>query len=265
MQKFISDTLLRGRESIIYAFKQLRKKLKQKGKGETQIEILTVKAENLIPAQTEVNQKTLKKYTLSRKHARNVKEFHDKAVTTQTNDRREIHQTDTVHRSIKERAPEERGSCDQPSEKNSVEFINENTLVLKSKRNDSYCNNTSSFDMLPNEVIVIILDMAIKSSSFAWPNHVCSVVQRLRGVCSRFTRCVDMVKPKLPRVHIPAAEPGLRSVCSLTRKFGQYSGLIMAVKQIIAHAQWNRAWLLLVADRFGWFIVKNIFWKKRKD
>ena len=52
---------------------------------------------------------------------------------------------------------------------------------------------------------------------------------------------------------------------SKTRKFGQHSGLIMAVKQIIAHAQWNRAWLLLVADRFGWFIVKNIFWKKRKD
>ena len=109
-------------------------------------------------------------------------------------------------------------------------------MVVNSKEKDSYCNDKPSFDMLSNEILALILGMVIKSSKLAWPDHVYTVVKRLLGVSSRFQQCVDdVIRSKLPRLHMPNGESGLKSVCSLKKKFGPYSGLFIAVKEIIGH------------------------------
>lgn len=69
--------------------------------------------------------------------------------------------------------------CDQPSNKIDVKFIDKNTLVVNSKEKDSYCNDKPSFDKLSNEILALILEMVIKSSKLACPDHACTVVQRL--------------------------------------------------------------------------------------
>ena len=119
-----------------------------------------------------------------------------------------------------------------------------------------------SLDLLPNEVLEMIITIAISSSGFSWPNHICRVYQRLNNVNARFRQCVKKLRPLLPRVHYPSGQPGIISVCKLIRQYGSGSGLLLEIKIIISHPRWNSVWLRLVMEGLGKFIIFNIFWRK---
>ena len=53
------------------------------------------------------------------------------------------------------------------------------------------------------------------------------------------------------------------SVQRLIKHFGSYSGVILELKIIINSSKWNHAWVVLLPDVHSWFIVTNIFWRKR--
>ena len=55
------------------------------------------------------------------------------------------------------------------------------------------------------------------------------------------------------------------SVNKLSRHFGPSSGAIDAVKNSIAHKNWKSSWLILEKQRFSWFYIDRIFWKKKSN
>ena len=52
------------------------------------------------------------------------------------------------------------------------------------------------------------------------------------------------------------------SVRVLFKSFGQGSGLIMHVAELIGKKNWKSAWLLLLPDRNSWYTVQRIYWRK---
>ena len=107
----------------------------------------------------------------------------------------------------------------------------------------------------------MIITIAVSSSGFSWSNHICRVYQQY-NVNARFRQCVKKLRPLLPRVHYPSGQPGIISVCKLIRQYGSGSGLLLEIKRIISHPRWNSAWLRLVMEGLGKFIIFNIFWRK---
>ena len=83
---------------------------------------------------------------------------------------------------------------------------------------------TSSFDHLPNEIIAMIFETAIRSSN---PSDACIIFQRLRNVCSRFRQCVDTFTYLLPKIYYRDGSPSMISARRLIKEFGPSSGLII--------------------------------------
>ena len=72
----------------------------------------------------------------------------------------------------------------------------------------------------------------------------------------------------LPRIYINACDylPKPRksgelvvNIQRLIRNFGSASGIVMEVKRIVQSRFWNTAWLVLLSENYGWYIIKNIF------
>ena len=120
-------------------------------------------------------------------------------------------------------------------------------------------NKTSSFDHLPNEIIAMIFETAIRSSN---PCDECILFQRLRNVCSRFRQCADTFTYLLPKIYYRDGSPGIISVRHLIKEFGPSSGLMLELRRLINSNRWHHAWLELYAIGLGWFQIKNIFWRK---
>ena len=75
----------------------------------------------------------------------------------------------------------------------------------------------------------------------------------------------------LPRIYISACNylPKPRkngelvvNIQRLIRNLGSASGIVMELKRIVQPRFWNRVWLVLFSENYGWYIIKNIFWKK---
>ena len=54
------------------------------------------------------------------------------------------------------------------------------------------------------------------------------------------------------------------NVKRLNQFLGVHSGIIVEVRRIINNPRWCCAWLVLLAEAYDWYIVTNIYWKKRK-
>ena len=67
---------------------------------------------------------------------------------------------------------------------------------------------------------------------------------------------------RLPRIsynHRDTARNGCFSLRKLCKDFGSYSGLVLALKEIIANPRWINAWVeLLFAGVGTWFYVTNV-------
>ena len=95
----------------------------------------------------------------------------------------------------------------------------------------------------------------------------------LRNV-NQFWRIVadsQKFKQMLPRVYfswtdcLPAAKDGtvLVNINKIIKTMGKGSGLVASLKEIIDESRWHLAWLELLAQPYGWYIIQNILWKKR--
>ena len=76
-----------------------------------------------------------------------------------------------------------------------------------------------------------------------------------------------ITKLTLPRVYISVErvlnqKSGKRAV-SIQRLIKRFSGVILELKRIINSSKWNHTWVVLLPDVHSWFIVTNIFWRKR--
>ena len=126
--------------------------------------------------------------------------------------------------------------------------------------------------------------MLLASSTYEWPNHVVNDYNSLTTVnkiyFTKLTRYQDLFYkiafPKigyhyLPKIYIPfpdnppKAINGIRtvSVQQMIHLFGSFRSVMTELKQIINNKHWNTAWVMLVFYRLGWFIIENIFWKKK--
>ena len=110
-------------------------------------------------------------------------------------------------------------------------------------------------------------------STYEWPNHVVNNYDSLSLVDPFFKIILRRKGYRyLPRVYIPCedmlpkAVNGLRtvSVQRMIRSFGSFSGVMIELKQILNHKNWNIAWLVLVFEKLGWYVIEKIFWKNKK-
>ena len=115
-----------------------------------------------------------------------------------------------------------------------------------------------SMEILPTELIDMIIKMAVYSSGLSWPHHICRAYNQIYNVNRLFRDCIKKLRHRLPRIHFPLGELGYASVAKLIRQYGSGSGLLLEIKRIISHPRWNR----IYADANGWFIILNIIWQK---
>ena len=144
-----------------------------------------------------------------------------------------------------------------------IHFVPNNTLITNNvmqSRNSSH--DIVSMEILPTELIDMIIKLAVYSSGLSWPNHICRVYNQIYNVNRLFCDCVKKLRNRLPWIYFPLGELSYISVAKLIREYGLGSGLLLEIKQIISQLRWNRAWLKLYADANGWFIILNIIWRK---
>ena len=80
-------------------------------------------------------------------------------------------------------------------------------------------------------------------------------------------------KQMFPRVYfswtdcLPAAKDGkvLVNKNKIIKTMGKGSGLVVSLKETISESRWHFVVgaLELLAQSYGWYIIQNIFWKKR--
>ena len=127
--------------------------------------------------------------------------------------------------------------------------------------------------MLPLEILEKIFVFALTSSDFRFPTHVCWTLKNMLKAIPFFQPFEKIGIGHLPRIYIgddsylpKASKSGEITVNAqrLIRSFGSGSGLISELKRIVLSTKWNTAWFLLLAEAYGWYVVKDIFWKGKK-
>ena len=122
----------------------------------------------------------------------------------------------------------------------------------------------------PYEKLEQILSHVISRSDVSWPDHKCRLFCRIRSVNRQIYQIMESLKLTLPCAYISDErvlnqKSGERavSVQKLIKLFGSYSGVILELKRVINYSKWDHAWVVLLLYVQSWFIVTNIFWKKR--
>lgn len=143
---------------------------------------------------------------------------------------------------------------------------NNNNLVNESE-------NVNYLDILPEEVLEKIFRYAMVQSDNTFPNHVCWTYNNVRGAIARLPEfAIRNAVGFLPRLYInndkflPATDSSGEhhvNVKRLRQAYGTHSGLIRDVKAIVNCSKWHFAWLVLIAEAHGWFIIRNIYWKNK--
>ena len=166
-------------------------------------------------------------------------EENEKGKEGESNDKRENKMNGWTNR--EDQAAKE-GACDGIYE-------NQNDSDNQQSRSKEKC----SFEYLPDELITMIFETALRSCSNSNASDACILHERLRNVCSRFRQCVDTFTDLLPKIYCRNGPPGEISVRRLIKEFGPSSGLILELNR------WHHAWLELYAIGLGWFRINNIY------
>ena len=131
------------------------------------------------------------------------------------------------------------------------------------------------WDKLPDEIVEKILLESIKNS-----DYMCKTYNNVLDTCTRFQMVKRIEEKLLPRIYIREddAVNGMLSsfngkfkvgVRKLIKLFGQGSGLIKRVAELIRDKHWKSAWLILMSDKCSWYTIQRIYWrntlKEKKD
>ena len=150
---------------------------------------------------------------------------------------------------------------------NIIENIGEEIVPIREEAKE-----VASLESLPIEIIEKIFLYCLTTSSFEFPNHVCWTYNNAMKALRVFKPLQQMSLAQLPRIYINARDylPKPRKngklvvyIQLLIRNFASASGIIMELKIIVQSRFWNTAWLVLLSENYGWYIIKNIFWKKK--
>ena len=138
-----------------------------------------------------------------------------------------------------------------------IRFVPDNTLTMN--KGSQNLPQMAMPIQLPIELIDCIIKLAVYSSDFSWPNHICYVYNQIYNVNSQFRECVKKLRHRLPRVHFPLGNAGYTSVAKLIRGFRSDRGLLLEVKRVISHPRSNTAWLKLSATGYERFTIVFFF------
>ena len=132
----------------------------------------------------------------------------------------------------------------------------------------------ASLEALPIETIEKIFLYCLTTSSFEFPNHVCWTCNNAINALSVFKSFQQMGVAYLPRIYINVCDylPNplknselVVNIQRLIRNFGSASSIVMELKRTVQSRFWNTAWLVLLSENYGWYIIENIFWKKKNS
>ena len=122
------------------------------------------------------------------------------------------------------------------------------------------------FDLLPTEIVVLILEHSMKNDFDTFKSIV--------NTCSRFRTIIQPRRSSLlPSVYLDFYSDFLEklpfygnkvkvSVIKLSRHFGSGSGAINDICKAITHKNWKSAWLILEKQKHSWFLIDRVFWRK---
>ena len=128
----------------------------------------------------------------------------------------------------------------------------------------------------PNEIFYNIVRTTLRSSTYEWPNHCVSVYNKLRCSSPLFRTIVDNIgyARMLPRVYVNAPQklPAERwnngvveiSLTMLRKRFGQGSSIMIELQRILNHPLWRSAWLWLIHESHGQYVITKTIWKPRR-
>lgn len=113
---------------------------------------------------------------------------------------------------------------------------------------------------LPNELIVIIIGLAISGSDILTYQRLLQTSCRIAAATKVYPipSSTFYVRPDI-QFKMPSNEVSIRKLISLS---GRYSGLIQQI-QIIMHncKNWINAWLMVEAMAHGWYKIASIYWR----
>ena len=86
-----------------------------------------------------------------------------------------------------------------------------------------------------------------------------------------FAILIEVSFQSLPRIHndisyvLPKEENGRTTVSALrlARQLGLFSGPVLELKRILSRKRWNSTWIELMPEAFSWYVIANIFWRKK--
>jgi len=111
-----------------------------------------------------------------------------------------------------------------------IRFGPNSTLITNNlMRSANNSHDIVSMEILPTELIDMIIKMAVYSSGLSWPNHICRVYNQIYNVNRLFRDCVKKLRNRLPRIYFPLGELGYVSVAKLIRQYGSGSGLLLEI------------------------------------
>ena len=135
-----------------------------------------------------------------------------------------------------------------------------------------FCILENRLNYLSLEILERIFKLVLASSTYEWLNHVVNNYNSLTAVDSFYKIAFCKIGYHyLPRIYIPYPDNlpkaiiGIRtvSVQRMIRLFGSFSDVMTKLKQTINDKHWNTTWVMLAFYRLAWFIIKDIFWKKK--
>lgn len=110
-----------------------------------------------------------------------------------------------------------------------------------------------------------ILLYSVQSSDDA-----CKTFSSIVHTCSRFKMINKKARKFLPRIHVNLDNDMKKtsfnrkiklSIRKLSKKYGQNSGLLSRIAELVNDKKWNSAWLILVEDGKSWYTIERIYWK----
>ena len=131
--------------------------------------------------------------------------------------------------------------------------------------NDESNDSINLWNKLPDEIVETILLNAIESSTNAIQDY-----HSIMKICSRFQVVKQKGKRLFPCVYIDTHEkfehPSYRNMIKvsarkLTKLFGQNSGLLLDISNIIKEKKWKSAWLILCKEKYSWYVIYKVHWK----